>query len=148
MMNRFICIPLCLFLLSVCNPKKNERPNGWYYITDRVEDSISLEPIVTINDFEEIKLDSAENLKGKFIYQITGHVAADCVEKWADATEHSIGKRIGFVFQDEVICTPCINCYICPRYRYKIYILANCSKNSQPIRRNPIGCASIINYTD
>ena len=55
MMNRFICIPLCLFLLSVCNPKKNERPNGWYYITDRVEDSISLEPIVTINDFEEIK---------------------------------------------------------------------------------------------
>ena len=80
-MNRFICIPLSLFLLSVCNPKKNERPNGWYYITDRVEDSISLEPIVTINDFEEIKLDSAENLKGKFIYQITGHVAADCVEK-------------------------------------------------------------------
>ena len=63
MMNRFICIPLCLFLLSVCNPKKNERPNGWYYITDRVEDSISSEPIVTINDFEEIKLDSAENLK-------------------------------------------------------------------------------------
>ena len=58
MMNRFICIPLSLFLLSVCNPKKNERPNGWYYITDRVEDSISLEPIVTINDFEEIKLDS------------------------------------------------------------------------------------------
>ena len=75
--------------------EKNERPNGWYYITDRVEDSISLEPIVTINDFEEIKLDSAENLKGKFIYQITGHVAADCVEKW-----------------DEVICTPCINCRI------------------------------------
>ena len=104
--------PLCLFLLSVCNPKKNERPNGWYYITDRAEDSISLEPIVTINDFEEIKLDSAENLKGKFIYQITGHVDADCVEKWADATEHSIGKRIGFVFQDEVICTPCINCRI------------------------------------
>ena len=33
-------------------------------------------------------------------------------EKWADATEHSIGKRIGFVFQDEVICTPCINCRI------------------------------------
>lgn len=92
--------------------RKNERPNGWYYITDRVEDSISLEPIVTINDFEEIKLDSAENLKGKFIYQITGHVAADCVEKWADATEHSIGKRIGFVLQDEVICTPCINCRI------------------------------------
>ena len=88
--------------------EKNERPNGWYYITDRVEDSISLEPIVTINDFEEIKLHSAENLKGKFIYQITGHVAADCVEKWADATEHSIGKRIGFVLQDEVICTPCI----------------------------------------
>ena len=69
--------------------EKNERPNGWYYITDRVEDSISLEPIVTINDFEEIKLDSAENL-----------------------TEHSIGKRIGFVLQDEVICTPCINCRI------------------------------------
>ena len=82
--------------MSVCNPKKNERPNGWYYITDRVEDSISLEPIVTINDFEEIKLDSAENLKGKFIYQITGHVAADCVEKWADATEHSIGTILLF----------------------------------------------------
>ena len=119
MMNRYICIPLCLFLLSACNPKKSDRPNGWYYITDRVEDSISSEPIVqsicsivAVNDFEEIKLDSAETSKGKFVYQITGHVAADCVEKWADATEHSIGKRIGFVFQDEVICTPCINCRI------------------------------------
>lgn len=67
---------------------------------------------MAVNDFEEIKLDSAETSKGKFVYQITGHVAADCVEKWADATEHSIGKRIGFVFQDEVICTPCINCRI------------------------------------
>ena len=103
MMNRYICIPLCLFLLSACNPKKSDRPNGWYYITDRVEDSISSEPIVAVNDFEEIKLDSAETSKGKFVYQITGHVAADCVEKWADATEHSIGKRIGFVFQDEEI---------------------------------------------
>ena len=68
MMNRYICIPLCLFLLSVCNPKKNERPNGWYYITDRVEDSISSEPIVAVNDFEEIRDWAAfhhEKLNGK-----------------------------------------------------------------------------------
>lgn len=34
------------------------------------------------------------------------------VQKWADATENRIGKRIGFVFNDSVIMASIVNCRI------------------------------------
>lgn len=34
------------------------------------------------------------------------------VQKWADATENRISKRIGFVFNDSVIMAPTVNCRI------------------------------------
>jgi len=37
---------------------------------------------------------------------------ADKVQKWADATENRMGKRIGFVFNDSVIMSPTVNCRI------------------------------------
>lgn len=37
---------------------------------------------------------------------IEGKLKVDKVQKWADATENRIGKRIGFVFNDSVIMAP------------------------------------------
>ena len=43
---------------------------------------------------------------------IEGKLKADKVNKWANATEKRIGKRIGFVFNDSVIMAPTVNCRI------------------------------------
>lgn len=43
---------------------------------------------------------------------IEGKLKADKVNEWADATEHRIGKKIGFVFNDSVIMAPTVNCRI------------------------------------
>lgn len=53
-------IVLILFF-STCNKGQNERrENGWYYILDNRQDSLSSEPIVTVKDFVALKLDSGE----------------------------------------------------------------------------------------
>ena len=43
---------------------------------------------------------------------IEGRLKAAMIQKWADATEARIGKRIGFVFNDSVIMAPTLNCWI------------------------------------
>ena len=43
---------------------------------------------------------------------IEGKLKVDKVQKWAEATENRIGKRIGFVFNDSVIMAPTVNCRI------------------------------------
>lgn len=43
---------------------------------------------------------------------IEGKLKVDKVQKWADATENRIRKRIGFVFNDSVIMAPTVNCRI------------------------------------
>ena len=43
---------------------------------------------------------------------IEGRLKAEMIQKWADATESRIGKRIGFVFNDSVITAPTVNCRI------------------------------------
>jgi len=83
------------------------RPNGWYYITSGKQDSLSAEPIVTTKDFASISLDSSLNERtGEMIYQIVGRVNEQSIEVWADATERSIGKHIGFVCNNKVVCNP------------------------------------------
>ena len=80
------------------------RPNGWYYITSGKQDSLSAEPIVTTKDFASISLDSSLNERtGEMIYQIVGRVNEQSIEVWADATERSIGKHIGFVCNNKVV---------------------------------------------
>ena len=44
--------------------------------------------------------------------KIEGGLKAEKIQKWADATEARIGKRIGFVFNDSVIMAPTVNCRI------------------------------------
>ena len=89
------------------------RPNGWYYITSGKQDSLSAEPIVTTKDFASISLDSSLNERtGEMIYQIVGRVNEQSIEVWADATERSIGKHIGFVCNNKVVCNPRVNARI------------------------------------
>ena len=84
------------------------RPNGWYYITSGKQDSLSAEPIVTTKDFDS----SLNERTGEMIYQIVGRVNEQSIEVWADATERSIGKHIGFVCNNKVVCNPRVNARI------------------------------------
>lgn len=90
------------------------RPNGWYYVTSGQQDSLSAAPIVTVTDFEQIRLDSTASIMqaGETVYQITGKVKDPYVKAWADATEQSIGKSIAFVYNNKVITNPMVNARI------------------------------------
>ncbi|MEG0559432.1 MAG: hypothetical protein RR513_02850 [Muribaculaceae bacterium] len=91
----------------------SDRSNGWYYIADEEKDSISITPIVIVADFETLELDSSVNIqKGDVVYQICGTMNKQASMKWAKATEKQIGKRIGFIYNNEVICDPYVNCRI------------------------------------
>ena len=102
---------LTIMLLGVVSCQF-DRPKGWYYLTNGATDSLSNKPIVTITDFETLRLDSSVNKKGEIIYQIVGTFNKEASTKWADATEKSIGKRIGFIYNNEVVCDPYVNCQI------------------------------------
>lgn len=103
---------LYLFLLGLSFPlmsygqvQTSPKANGWYYIIDGQQDSVSREPIVTVKDFAELSMVS--DYFGKSV--ISGKVSKCKLNKWADATEKSVGKRIGFVFNDTVITDPQVN---------------------------------------
>ena len=99
-----------LTLTSLGRSFEPYRPNGWYYITSGAQDSLSAEPIVTTKDFVSIRLDSFMSERtGKMAYQIVGRVNDQSIKIWADATEQSIGKHIGFVCNNKVVCNPLVN---------------------------------------
>lgn len=102
---------LLLGLLSVlvpCNHVLSQQTpqweNGWYFIMDEQKDSISPKPIVTVKEFVDLKLDS--DAFGKSV--IFGTISKHKRNKWANATKSAIGKRIGFVFNNEVITDPSV----------------------------------------
>lgn len=103
-----LLLGLSLPLMSCSQEQTSQKENGWYYIIDEQQDSISQEPIVTAKDFVELNL-IFDSFGKPFI---SGKVSKDKLEKWADATEKSIGKRIGFVFNDTVITAPQVNAKI------------------------------------
>lgn len=102
-------ILLNTLLLSSCSQEQNKRrENGWYHILDNRKDSLSIEPIVTVKDFVALKLDSSA-ISGQPFYEIEGKISKHKLIKWGDATEKAIGKRIGFVYNNEVITCPQVN---------------------------------------
>lgn len=103
-----LLLGLSLPLISCSQEQTSQKENGWYHIIDEQQDSISQEPIVTVKDFVELNLEF--DSFGKSV--ISGKVSKVKLEKWADATEKSIGKRIGFVFNDTVITAPQVNARI------------------------------------
>lgn len=85
------------------------RVNGWYAVADVPENRIEGKAIVSMKDFDVVTLDT---VSFPDMAIIEGKLKADKVQKWADATENRIGKRIGFVFNDSVIMAPTVNCRI------------------------------------
>lgn len=94
------------FFLGACSSA--HRVNGWYPV-DAPENRIEGKAIVTTEDFDVVTLDTVSYTD---IAVIEGKLKVDKVQKWADATESRIGKRIGFVFNDSVIMAPTVNCRI------------------------------------
>ena len=78
-------------------------------MADFPENKIEGEAIVTTKDFAEVSLDT---VSVPDMAVIEGRLKAAMVQKWADATEARIGKRIGFIFNDSVIMAPTVNCRI------------------------------------
>lgn len=94
-------------LLSACS--SSHFVNGWYPVADVPENRIEDKAIVTTKDFDVATLDTVSYPD---IAVIECKLKAEKVQKWADATESRIGKRIGFVFNDSVIMAPTVNCRI------------------------------------
>ena len=84
-----------------------QRVNGWYPVADFPENKIEGKAFVTTEDFAEVSLDT---ISFSDMAVIEGRLKAEKIQKWADATENRIGKRIGFVFNDSVIMAPTVNC--------------------------------------
>lgn len=81
------------------------KENGWYRIIDGAKDSISPYPIVTVKEFTGLRLE--KDFFGRSV--ITGCISKHKLSAWADSTERSIGKRIGFLFNDTVLTAPRVN---------------------------------------
>lgn len=111
MKTKKICATLLLFLCTFCFVNCNKSSyhvNGWYHIISGQEDSIAHEPIVTVKDFDALRMDS--DAFGRYV--ITGQISGHKITKWANETEKAIGKQIAFVFNDSIITNPKVNCRI------------------------------------
>ena len=104
-----VCIANCIVQTSFGQDKIIEQSNGWYHIKDLDANALEMQPIVTVADFETVTIDSAENALGNLTYFIVGRIKKDKIHIWADATEKSIGKQIGFLFDGKIISAPQVN---------------------------------------
>lgn len=97
---------MCMLSFVGCkNDNKILRENGWYYIVDDKQDSLSVKPIITVKDFVALRLE--RDALGNSV--ISGSISKFKRNKWATATERSIGKRIAFLFNEKVITAPQVN---------------------------------------
>ena len=85
------------------------RPDGWYLIEDGVSDSVARAPVVTVEDFDRLRLDSVVTADGLVAYQIVGRLKKDRIGAFARATERAVGHRIGFLYEGTVLCCPRVN---------------------------------------
>lgn len=100
-------LPIIVMFLCGCTAARHV--NGWYPVADSPENKIEGNAIITVKDFDVVSLDTVSYPD---MAVIEGRLKVDRVQKWADATENRIGKRIGFVFNDSVIMAPTVNCRI------------------------------------
>ena len=102
----FILLSFSLCFSMIAISQHVHRENGWYHVIDK--DSLSIEPILAVNDFATLRLDTS-NL-GQYV--IFGQISQHKIKKWASETEKAIGKQIAFVFNDSIITTPQVNAKI------------------------------------
>lgn len=91
-----------LTILASCGAAISDQPDGWYVVVDGEPVG---DPIVTVDDFAAVKLDSFPSEHG-MSYQIIGRVKDDKIPVWADATENAVGETIGFLYDGEIISSP------------------------------------------
>lgn len=91
-----------LSILASCGAATTDQPDGWYVVVDGEPVG---DPIVTVDDFAAVKLDSFPSEHG-MSYQIIGRVKDDKIPVWADATENATGEIIGFLYDGEIIVSP------------------------------------------
>lgn len=103
-MKKVLASIITCLILGACSSA--HRVNGWYPVADSPENKIEGKAIVTSKDFDAVSLDTVTSPD---IAIIEGKLKADKVQKWADATESRIGKRIGFVFNKSICCSKLIN---------------------------------------
>lgn len=114
-MRTSLLVSFLLILGCSLSSSANEtvRPNGWYYVIDMDHDSLSVDPIVTVKDFSMLRLDSVTDAgQDSVTYRIVGRVKDSQRGVWAEATEKSIGKHIGFLFNGTLLTAPYVNCSI------------------------------------
>lgn len=104
----FILLSFSLCFPLIAASQNTHREDGWYHVIDNKKDSLSIEPILTVNDFATLELDTS-NL-GQ--YAIFGKISQQKIKKWAVETEKAIGKQIAFVFNDSIITSPQVNAKI------------------------------------
>lgn len=97
-----------LFLLFVpivltCCSTATKVP-GWYPVADYPDNSITGKAVATVDDFERITLDSVDN----HVY-ISGKLKPSKIAEWAEYSETHTGKRLGFLYNDSIVCAPVIN---------------------------------------
>ena len=109
LLKEIIFLLVISIIIEVSGCSSAHHANGWYPVADFPENMIEGKAIATTRDFEKCILDSV-SVPDMII--ITGKLKEDKIQKWADATESRIGKRIGFVFKDSVIMAPTVNCRI------------------------------------
>ena len=91
-MKRFLTSIFICFTLGACSSA--HRVNGWYPVADFPENKIEGEAFVTTKDFAEVSLDTV-SIPDMAV--IEGRLKVAMIQKWADATEARIGKRIGYM---------------------------------------------------
>ena len=114
-MTLILCCPL--LQAQKDNAKKHRYlPTGWYHVTDSVHgvevkmyktlESYYLDPtpIVTLDDFERILLDTIDAPRILF------SLKADRIPAWAKATRESVGEKLAFVLSNNVISAPIVQC--------------------------------------
>lgn len=104
-----VLIATCIIQTSFGQDKIREQSNGWYHIKDTETNVLERQPIVTVADFETVRIDSALNTLGNVTYFIVGKIKKDKIQTWEDATQKSIGKQIGFLFDGRIISAPQVN---------------------------------------
>lgn len=111
-MKTYVLLILSYLMIANCF---GQSPNGWYLITNTETMEYDRTPILTVTDFEALKLDSTQQsatsnlFPGQVVFQIIGKIKTDKMKVFADATEKYIGKQIGFLYNGEIISAPKIN---------------------------------------
>lgn len=107
-----ILLPATFLTCAIGLPLHSQPPqkaDGWYYLTDYENQTVSAEPIVTVADFETLRIDSALDRNNLTNYYLTGKIKTDKAPAFAEATEKWTGKHIAFLYQGEILTAPRVN---------------------------------------